>query len=62
MTHYRLYFLSKLDRIIRREEVDVATDADAVAAARELDHAFAIEVWDGGRQVTTVTPGPAAAA
>lgn len=56
MTHYRLYFLNKLGRIVRREEVDVATDAEAAAIAREHDHAFAVEVWDGARQAATVHP------
>ena len=57
MAHYRLYLLNSLGRIIRPEAVEAGTDDAAIAAAREFDHAFGVEIWDGARRVATVRPG-----
>ena len=57
MTHYRLYFHNAEGHFIRREEVDVADDEAALQAARDLDHAHCIEVWNLSRKVGDVFPG-----
>ena len=56
MADYRLYFLNSEARIIRSEVVTVATDADACAEAERLDHADAIEIWEGARKVALIYP------
>lgn len=57
MTEYRLYFLNDADKILRREDVECADDAAAVALAYDHDHAQSIEIWEGKRVVATVLPG-----
>jgi hypothetical protein len=56
MRDYRLYFLNAEARIMRSEVVTVETDADACAEAERLDHAYAIEIWEGARKVALVHP------
>jgi hypothetical protein len=53
---YRLYFLNGEARIIRSEVVTVPTDADACSEAERLDHADAIEIWEGARKVALIHP------
>ena len=53
---YRLYFLNAASRITRSEIVSVATDAEACAEGERLDHAEAIEIWEGARKVALIHP------
>lgn len=57
MVWYRLYFFDRTGHIVRREEFELETDAQALDKARELDHADLIEVWDRERKVGAVHPG-----
>ena len=54
MLSYRLYFMTADDRIARGEDMEFDGDAAALAAARTLDHAHALEVWQGRRKVGRV--------
>ena len=56
MPNYALYFFDKDDHIIRREDIDVENDEQAMEEARVRDHAFCVEVWQGARQAGTVHP------
>jgi hypothetical protein len=56
VVHYRLYFHDDKGRFMRAEDVDVADDNAALAAARVLDHAHCIEVWSRARKVGIVKP------
>lgn len=56
MGHYRLYFLGHEGRFLRAQDIEVESDQEAVQAARELDHAHCIEVWQGARLVAKVDP------
>jgi hypothetical protein len=51
MAYYRLYFLNQDGRIMRVNEVEVADDGAAVAAAVALDHAYGIAIWQEARYV-----------
>ncbi|MBV9883788.1 MAG: hypothetical protein JO276_12340 [Sphingomonadaceae bacterium] len=42
---------------MRVAEIDVADDETALIKARELDHAYCIEVWCGRRKIGIVKPG-----
>ena len=57
MTQYRLYFHDATGHFMRAEHVEVGDDDAALAAARQLDHSYCIEVWDKARQVGLVSPG-----
>jgi hypothetical protein len=59
---YRLYFLNSQARIVRSEVVSVLTDAEACAEAERLDHADAIEIWEGARKVALIHPRGSASA
>ena len=56
MTHYGFYFHDANGHFNRREDVDVVDDAAALEAARAIDHAHCIEVWNGASQVGLVKP------
>jgi hypothetical protein len=56
MPYYRLYFLDADGHITHREECDLSGDETARAKARALDHAEGIEIWQGNRKVSVVTP------
>jgi hypothetical protein len=56
MPYYRLYFLDRSGKIERAQAVTVDTDEQACDAARRLDHAYAVEVWQQKRKVATVYP------
>lgn len=57
--NYRLYFLDASDEIKRREDIDLPDDQAARDKAYELDHAYAIEIWEGKRIVGRVFPDAA---
>ena len=56
MPKYTLYFLDDYDEILREQRVDADSDEHAQSCAMALDHASAIEVWDGVRKVALVSP------
>ena len=56
MVHYRLYFFGDSGHFERAQDIDVADDAAAQQAARDLDHAFCIEIWRGKTKVGIVEP------
>jgi hypothetical protein len=56
MPDYRLYFHGADGHFMRAETVDVADDEAALARARDLDHAYCIEIWCGRRKVGIVEP------
>ena len=56
MPDYRLFFLAENGKIFRNQIVTAETDEEACAAARKLDHAYAIEVWQRTRKVATIYP------
>ena len=56
MPDYRLYFHGADGHFIRARAVSVAGDGEALAKAREIDHAHCIEVWQGRRKVGLVEP------
>ncbi len=50
MAHYRCYFLEGTGRIAEFEDIEAASDEDAVALARERlsqHNAHAVELWQG---------------
>ncbi|HEV2818605.1 MAG TPA: hypothetical protein VGW40_15455 [Allosphingosinicella sp.] len=53
MARYRLYHLEN-NRLIGRDEIEAADDAEAVRLAKERAEAGVIEVWSGNRRVRTV--------
>jgi hypothetical protein len=48
---YRFYFMTARDRIARGQDVQCDSDDDALARARALHHAHAVEVWHERRKV-----------
>jgi hypothetical protein len=48
---YRFYFMTAGDRIARGQDVECDSDDDALARARALHHAHAVEVWQERRKV-----------
>jgi len=54
--YYRLYFHDRHGHFLRHEEVEADTDEAALERAREIDHAYCIEVWQRSRQVGIVAP------
>ena len=55
MAEYRLYCLDGTGRISFAEEIDAASDEEAIARAREMKpDALVCEVWDGHRLVASV--------
>jgi len=57
MPHYRLYFLDERNKIVAATDVAAENDEEACAAARQLDRAHDIEVWQQARKVATIPPG-----
>jgi hypothetical protein len=58
MAHYRCYLLDGRGKIVKSEDVDAASDDDAVARAREFlarqgSHAF--ELWRGRERLCKET-------
>ena len=52
MPGYRIYYLGFDSYLIGAESITCASDADAVAAARQTLRTYAaVEVWDGDRKV-----------
>jgi hypothetical protein len=54
MPSYRFYFMTENDRIARGQNVECADDEEALRRARTLNHANAVEVWEGSRTVGRV--------
>lgn len=54
MATYRFYFMTVDDRIARGKDVECDHDEDALARARALHHAHAVEVWQERRKVGRV--------
>jgi len=57
MPHYRVYFLDERNKITAATNVLAENDEEACAAARQLDRAHDIEVWQQARKVATIAPG-----
>jgi hypothetical protein len=49
MPDYRLYLYGRDGHINRRVELTCETEAEAVAAAEDLNAGHTMELWDGGR-------------
>lgn len=56
MASYRFYFMTASDRIARGQDIDCADDEDALARARSLHHAHAVEIWQERRKVGRIEP------
>jgi hypothetical protein len=55
MADYRIYTLGKRDhKIVNARIIEATTDAEALAAAKELRSDNDLEVWTGTRRVGTV--------
>jgi hypothetical protein len=54
MSLYRIYCLNEGGRFSSAREIEADSDADAIARARELKHAFNCELWNGDRLVARV--------
>lgn len=58
---YRVYRLSRCDRIVAAEVLDVITDAEAIDAVRSMVGAFVLELWERARflgRFEPVLPSP----
>ncbi len=51
MARYRLYLMDPDGHIVRAEDMDAGTDAEAVKAARQLHAIEALELWCNSRKV-----------
>ena len=56
MPHYRLDFLDEHNKITAATDVSAENDEEACAAARQLERAHDIEVWQQARKVATIGP------
>ena len=56
MTHYRVYKLDERDgRIAKGKDVEAIDDANAIKQAEEDEDCPVCEVWQGTKQVGTIT-------
>ena len=56
MVAYRVYCLNGINHVTRAENIEAATDEDAVRRARELmGDCIKAEVWERGRLVGIIT-------
>ena len=63
MAQYRLYFLGGDGRISLADWIEVASDEDAIAAARQLQpRAIQCEIWTKNRLVAKIRAGEEGAA
>lgn len=59
MPEYRIYQLNKDRGVMAPPKVHrCSKDATALAIARDLVDEYEMEVWEGGRRVGSVLPGP----
>ena len=56
MASYRFYFMTANDRIARGQDIDCDSDEEALAHARALRHANAVEIWQERRKVGRIEP------
>lgn len=56
MRYYRAYLLNRENGIIGVREFSLADDDAAIAAAKAIDHAFGISVWQQARKVCDIPP------
>lgn len=61
MTGYKLYCLDDRGRIVRRHDLEAATDEDALQLARAQAPHVSRELWTGARKVAAL-PADASAA
>ena len=54
MQQYRIYCLNDEGRFSKAEEIEAASDGEALARARALHHHGICEVWTGKRLVGTI--------
>ena len=57
MTHYRVFLLDHVDRILHAEVACAETDDEIIKAARERHPRSKLEIWEDGRRVTIVALG-----
>ena len=55
---YRAYTMNDLGRIDTAQPIQACSDQDAITQARRLLDRHAIEVWDRGRFVVSLSPQP----
>lgn len=51
MKNYRIYYFDGASKIVRAEWLEASDDADAIAAAKQVNGCVRIEVWDRDRLV-----------
>jgi hypothetical protein len=56
MPEYRLYCLNDEGRFAKSHELEAASDADALAQAREMKLPVACELWNRNRLVAKLPP------
>jgi hypothetical protein len=60
MNQYRIYCLNDEGWVSKVEEIEAASDAEALASARSTGHSGRCEVWQGNRLVAIVNENAAA--
>lgn len=58
MAYYRLYCLSGDGRISAAEEIEAATDDEAIVLARRMEKPTTCELWQRDKLVATIPPKP----